>query len=149
MDYWVFVVLTPVSISPVAEAILACYPLQGGRPWGSKNFVSSCGVKIQQGISRLYFYPSHYAYTTLSAISFILLWLGSAFLLQSYRKRLGTIKFWIIMSLPLLYFMSQFGSFVLIVLFSGGLTNPLLFSILVLPTRKQLIQILQLQQSQF
>ena len=70
------------------------------------------------------------AYITLSAISFILLWLGSAFLLQSYRKRLGTIKFWIIMSLPLLYFMSQFGSFVLIVLFSGSLTNPLLFSIL-------------------
>jgi hypothetical protein len=69
-------------------------------------------------------------YTFLSALSFILLWLGSAFLLQSYRKRLGTIKYWIIISVPLLYFLSQFEPFVLKILFSGSLTNPALFSIL-------------------
>jgi len=47
-----------------------------------------------------------------SGITFVLFWLGTVLLLQSYRKRLGTIKFWIIMLVPLLYFLSQFQSLV-------------------------------------
>jgi hypothetical protein len=70
------------------------------------------------------------AYTISSAIAFILLWMGTVFLLHSYRKRLGTIKYWIIMSVPLLYFLSQFQTSVLNVLFSYSLGNPMLFSIL-------------------
>jgi hypothetical protein len=69
------------------------------------------------------------AYTISSATAFILLWLGTVFLLQSYRKRLGAIKYWIIMSVPLLYFLSQFEPLVLNVLFSSSLANPTLFSI--------------------
>jgi len=70
------------------------------------------------------------AYTIFSAIAFILLWIGTVFLLQSYRRRLGTIKYWIIMSIPLVYFLSQFEPLILNVLFSGSLANPIVFSIL-------------------
>ena len=68
-------------------------------------------------------------YTISSGVTFILFWLGALFLLQSYRKRLGTIKFWIIMFVPLLYFLSQFQPVVTSMLFDYSSGNPMLFSI--------------------
>ena len=58
-----------------------------------------------------------------------LFWLGTVLLLQSYRKRLGTIKFWIIMFVPLLYFLSQFQPLVTSMLFDYSSGNPMLYSI--------------------
>jgi hypothetical protein len=77
---------------------------------------------------------SHYSslsvlYTVSSSITFVLFWLGTVLLLQSYRKRLGTIKFWIIMLVPLLYFLSQFQPVVTSVLFDYSSGNPMLYSI--------------------
>jgi hypothetical protein len=69
-------------------------------------------------------------FTISSSVAFVTLWLGSVFLLHSYRKRLGTIKYWIIMSVPLLYFLSQFEPTIINVLFNSSLENPTLFSIL-------------------
>ena len=69
-------------------------------------------------------------YTIFSVITFALLWVGTVFLLQSYRKRIGTIKYWIIMSIPLVYFLSQFEPLIFNALFSGSLDNPILFGIL-------------------
>jgi hypothetical protein len=68
--------------------------------------------------------------TIFSVITFALLWVGTVFLLQSYRKRIGTIKYWIIMSIPLVYFLSQFEPLIFNVLFSGSLANPIMFGIL-------------------
>jgi len=48
-----------------------------------------------------------YVYTISSAIAFVLLWTGTVFLLHSYRKKLGRWKYWILMSIPLLYFRSS------------------------------------------
>jgi hypothetical protein len=79
---------------------------------------------VQKGDSSL-----AYIYTISSAITFILLWMGTVFLLQSYRKRFGTIRYWIIMSIPLLYFLSQFQPLVLNVLLNYSSENPMLFSI--------------------
>ena len=77
---------------------------------------------------------SHYSslsvlYTVSSGITFALFWVGTVLLLQSYRKRLGTIKFWIIMLVPLLYFLSQFQPVVTSVLFDYSSGNPMLYSI--------------------
>jgi hypothetical protein len=68
-------------------------------------------------------------YTVSSGITFVLFWLGTVLLLQSYRKRLGTIKFWIIMLVPLLYFLSQFQPLVTSILFDYSSGNPMLYSI--------------------
>ena len=68
-------------------------------------------------------------YTISSGVTFVLFWLGTVLLLQSYRKRLGTIKFWIIMLVPLLYFLSQFQPVVTSILFDYSSGNPMLFSI--------------------
>ena len=50
----------------------------------------------------------HYIYHYIDLISFILIWGANALLLLHYRKRLGLVKFWLIISLPLVYYLSTF-----------------------------------------
>lgn len=47
-------------------------------------------------------------YTATSILSFILLWLATALLLREYSKRIGMITYWALVSIPLVYFLSQF-----------------------------------------
>jgi hypothetical protein len=81
-----------------------------------------------------YVLHTHYSsladlYTISSGVMFVLFWLGTVLLLQSYRKRLGALKFWIIMFVPLLYFLSQFQPFVTSMLLDYSSGNSMLFSI--------------------
>ena len=61
--------------------------------------------------------PFNNAYVASSFLSFIAIWAASIFSLIGYSKKIGRIKFWFAVSLPLLYFLSQsefiFGPFVL------------------------------------
>jgi len=70
-----------------------------------------------------------YVYTISSAIAFVSLWTGTVFLLRSYRKKLGRWKYWILMSIPLLYFLSQFQPVVLNFLLSYVSDDPMLFNL--------------------
>jgi hypothetical protein len=70
-----------------------------------------------------------YIYAIFSAIAFVLLWIGTVFLLQSYSKRLGHRKYWIIMFIPLLYFLSQFQPLVLNFFLSYVSDDPLVFNL--------------------
>ncbi len=70
-----------------------------------------------------------YVYTISSAIAFVLLWTGTVFLLQSYRKKIGRWKYWILMSIPLLYFLSQFQPVLLNFLLSYVSDDPMLFNL--------------------
>jgi hypothetical protein len=45
-----------------------------------------------------------YQYSDL--VSFVFIWAATALLLLHYRKRIGTVKFWIIIALPLIYYLS-------------------------------------------
>jgi hypothetical protein len=62
------------------------------------------------------------AYFISSITSFILTWIAAAMILHHYSNRLGRIKYWTVVSLPLVYFLTQFVSF------STGLFAPLLAS---------------------
>jgi hypothetical protein len=61
--------------------------------------------------------PLNNAYTVSSFLSFIGLWAATIFSLRGYSGRIGRVKFWVAMSLPMLYFLSQsefiFGPFIL------------------------------------
>jgi hypothetical protein len=48
------------------------------------------------------------AYFVTSIMSFILTWVAAVLLLRSYSRILGRGKFWILVSIPLVYFLSQF-----------------------------------------
>ena len=47
------------------------------------------------------------AYRASSFASFIAIWAASIFSLIGYSKKIGRIKFWLAVSLPILYFLSQ------------------------------------------
>jgi hypothetical protein len=49
----------------------------------------------------------NYAYYILSIISFLSVWVGTVILLMHYSRKLGKVKFWIVMSLPLVFYLSQ------------------------------------------
>jgi hypothetical protein len=50
-------------------------------------------------------------YMITSIISFLLTWASTAFLLHHYSYKFGKAKYWIIVSSPLIYFLSQFLTF--------------------------------------
>jgi hypothetical protein len=50
----------------------------------------------------------HYIYNYTELISFVLIWGATALLLLHYRKKLGLVKFWIMISLPLIYYLGTF-----------------------------------------
>ena len=43
-----------------------------------------------------------------SIISFMMMWIATCMLLRHYSRKMGKIKFWILVSIPLVYFLSQF-----------------------------------------
>jgi hypothetical protein len=69
-------------------------------------------------------------YLATSILGFILMWSATAILLRSHSERIGKAKYWFVVSIPLVYFISQF-----LTLFSSQLTSvialsPVLFTLL-------------------
>jgi hypothetical protein len=70
-------------------------------------------------------------YNITSILSFVSTWGATALLLYPFSKKVGRTKYWIVVSLPLVYFLSQFPS-VLLNLFSSALaSDPEFFSSLL------------------
>jgi hypothetical protein len=69
-------------------------------------------------------------YFVTSVISFMVTWIATAMLLRHYSQRLGRIKYWVIISIPLAYYLSQFQPLFLNLFYQSLESNPVLFSIL-------------------
>jgi len=50
----------------------------------------------------------HIIYNYSDLFSFVLIWAATSLLLLHYRKRLGLVKFWLIITLPLIYYLGTF-----------------------------------------
>ena len=70
-------------------------------------------------------------YTITSILSFILLWVATSLLLREYSKRIGRITYWALVSIPLLYFLSQFPALFFNLFDSLIISNPTLFGIVL------------------
>ena len=70
------------------------------------------------------------AYVITSVLSFILIWIATVLLLRHYSRKLGIIKYWIVVSIPLAYFLSQFQPLFLYSFADLRLSNPVLFGII-------------------
>lgn len=68
-------------------------------------------------------------YVITSVISFILTWIATVLLLHNYSRKLGRVKYWILVSIPLVYFLSQFQPLFLNVLTPFRLSEPILFGV--------------------
>jgi hypothetical protein len=70
-------------------------------------------------------------YVISSILSFVLIWLATAMFLYHYSKKLGKTKYWIIMSLPLVYFLGQFASLFLNIFDPFMRESPVFFGVLL------------------
>jgi hypothetical protein len=73
----------------------------------------------------------NYGYVASSIASFMLMWCATAMLLAHYSKRLGRIVYWIIISIPLAYFLSQFITSHINLFESLLISNPTFFGTLL------------------
>jgi hypothetical protein len=64
-----------------------------------------------------------------SIILFIATWIATVLLLHNYSRRLGRAKYWILVSIPLVYFLSQFQLVFVDVFTSFRTTEPILFGV--------------------
>jgi hypothetical protein len=70
-------------------------------------------------------------YVTCSVISFLLVWGATVLLLRYYSQRLGKLKYWVIVTIPLVYFLSQFVTLYLNIFSSSLGSSPSFFVTLV------------------
>jgi hypothetical protein len=69
-------------------------------------------------------------YVVSSVLSFILVWVATVLLLRSYSKKFGRARYWIIVSAPLFYFLSQYQAIFFNLFDSFRLSDPTLFGII-------------------
>ena len=68
-------------------------------------------------------------YFVTSLLAFMSIWFSTVLLLKHYSNKIGKAKYWILVSIPLLYFLTQFQT-ILINLFTPlRLSDPILFGI--------------------
>jgi hypothetical protein len=66
----------------------------------------------------------------ISIAAFIAMWTATVLLLHSYSKKFGRAKYWILVSIPLVYFLSQFQIVFLDAFTSFRISDPILFGII-------------------
>jgi hypothetical protein len=66
----------------------------------------------------------------MSLLSFILVWIATVALLRQYRSKIGRTTFWVIIMIPLIYFLFPFETY--FANFSGGMLSgaPVIFSVI-------------------
>jgi hypothetical protein len=79
-------------------------------------------------------------FDVLSLCSFLLMWIATAILLNQYRYRMGGIKYFSVICIPLLYYIFPFQGYFGDVLFPWLISSPLIFStiyVLIFSATKQ------------
>ncbi len=86
---------------------------------------------IKSPVSVLIYANSIYnsGYIATSILSFICVWLATVLLLRYHSKKIGTAKYWIIVSAPLFYFLSQFQGFFISLFDAFRMSDPTMFGI--------------------
>jgi hypothetical protein len=69
-------------------------------------------------------------YVSTYVLSFVAIWSATVLLLRHYSRKIGRIKFWIVLSIPLIYFSLQYQTSLLEILLPFRLSNPVLFGII-------------------
>ncbi len=84
-------------------------------------------MNLPRGELAMYFGP---ALDIISILSFISVWIASAVLLSTYSKRIGKIRYWAIISIPLIYFLFPFEKNVVDIFRSLVVSSPVLYGVL-------------------
>jgi hypothetical protein len=105
------------------ESYLDSAPLPIVKPYPIVSYVTNFGgVVFSESLSTVF--------DALSVCSFLLMWIATAILLSQYRHKMGRIKYFSLMSIPLLYYIFPFQSYFGDVFFSLLPSSPVSFSII-------------------
>jgi len=66
----------------------------------------------------------------ISILSFISVWIASAVMMNTYSRRIGKIRYWMVISIPLIYFLFPFEKNVFNIFQSLAVSSPVLYGIL-------------------
>jgi len=66
----------------------------------------------------------------ISILSFVSVWIASAVLMSTYKRRIGKIRYWTITSIPLIYFLFPFEKNVVDIFQSLSVSSPFLYGVL-------------------
>jgi hypothetical protein len=69
-------------------------------------------------------------YVLSSIVSFLITWIATILLLRHHSKKIGAAKYWILVTIPLVYFMGQFEPSFLDLFSAYRMSNPILFNVL-------------------
>jgi hypothetical protein len=117
-----------IAANAVFTLILVVTILSGSRPTDIFSHIGVGSLPIDPG-SILSFVNN--AFFVSSLTSFMFTWIATALVLRHYSRTLGRIKFWVILSLPLVYFLSQFLTLFLNLFAPLIQSNPVFFTTLL------------------
>jgi hypothetical protein len=69
------------------------------------------------------------AYFVISLLLFMVTWFATVLLLKHHSSKIGKAKYWILVSIPLVYFLTQFQTILIYLFTPVRLTEPILFGI--------------------
>lgn len=84
-------------------------------------------LNLPRAEAAIYFGP---ALDITSILSFVSVWIASAILLSTYSRRIGKIRYWTVISIPLLYFLFPFERNVVDLFQSLAISSPVLYGML-------------------
>src|SRR6266508_2505077 len=84
-------------------------------------------IGLPRAEAAIYFGP---ALDITSILSFVSVWIASAVLMYTYRRRIGKIRYWTIISIPLIYFLFPFEKNVVDIFQSFVVSSPVLYGVL-------------------
>ena len=95
---------------------------------------SFSGPTIRPTLTSVANYGSAYntfnvGYVITSVMAFIFTWIATVLLLHNYSRKLGRAKYWVLVSTPLVYFLSQFQFVFVDVFTSFRISDPITFGI--------------------
>ena len=108
----------------VGTGILLNTILLANQPVDSHQIVASNSASIPDNIL-----PLNYGFIISSVLAFIFTWTATVSILHHHSKRLGKIKYWVLVSSPLLYFLLQFQPFLLLIFSPYNMAAPVTFAI--------------------
>jgi hypothetical protein len=112
-----------VSLTYIASYFSSSAALPEVRPYAIVSYVTNSPAPSSAELLST-------AFDALSVSSFLLMWIATAILLSQYRHKMGRIKYFTLMSIPLIYYIFPFQSYLGDVFFSLLQSSPVSFSII-------------------
>lgn len=73
--------------------------------------------------------PFNFMYFTMTIAAFLITWFSTVLLLRHYSRKVGKLRYWILVSIPLVFFLSQFQTVILNIFIPLRLADPFTFGI--------------------